>query len=215
MEASTVFPPLLVDYVKSLPNEFSQISPARKAKLQLVSQYILEKQHADKTCQVIVICTHNSRRSHFGQVWLQVAATWYNISSFASFSGGTEATAFHPNAVQALQQAGVPITLVSGHSNPLYKIHFQDNLPAATAFSKKYTHPDNPAQNFAALMVCTQADQGCPLVTGAEARFSLSYDDPKDFDGTAQETTKYAERCRQIASEMFFIIDSVSGANAS
>lgn len=213
MEVSTVFPPLLADYVKSLPNEFTQISSVRKAKLQAVSQYILEKQQAGKTCQVTVICTHNSRRSHFGQVWLQIAAAWYNVSSFTSFSGGTEATAFHPNAVQALQQAGVPITLLSDQPNPLYKIQFQDSLPAVTTFSKKYTHPDNPAQNFAALMVCTQADQGCPLVIGAEARFSLPYDDPKDFDGTAQEATKYAERCRQIASEMFFIMNLVSSAN--
>jgi hypothetical protein len=61
-------------------------------------------------------------------------------------------------------------------------------------------------------MVCTQADEGCPVVLGAEARFSLPYQDPKAYDGTAQQAEQYDARCRQIAREMFFVM-SVVGSN--
>jgi hypothetical protein len=33
-------------------------------------------------------------------------------------------------------------------------------------------------------MTCNNADEACPMVFGAEARFSVKYDDPKAFDGT-------------------------------
>ena len=53
-------------------------------------------------------------------------------------------------------------------------------------------------------MVCSDADEACPFVPGAELRLSMPYDDPKAFDGTPMEEAKYDERSRQIAREMFF-----------
>ena len=57
-------------------------------------------------------------------------------------------------------------------------------------------------------MTCNNADEGCPLVIGAEARFPIKYDDPKAFDGTELQTQKYAERSLEIASEMFWVFKS-------
>jgi hypothetical protein len=37
----------------------------------------------------------------------------------------------------------------------------------------------------------------------------MPYDDPKYFDGTPSQNQKYDERCREIAREMFFIMDHV------
>ncbi len=45
--------------------------------------------------------------------------------------------------------------------------------------------------------------------SGAEERISLMYDDPKAFDGTDLEVAKYDERCRQVAVEMFYLLDYV------
>jgi hypothetical protein len=77
-------------------------------------------------------------------------------------------------------------------------------------FSKTYSDPANPAEKFCAIMVCTDADEACPFVPGADLRISMPYDDPKAFDGTPMEEAKYDERCRQIAREMFFVFKYVS-----
>ncbi|EAY30028.1 low molecular weight phosphatase family protein [Microscilla marina] len=206
---TSIFYPGLAAYLAEVTQEFEQIPATRQHQLKEVSQYIRQKLNANQLVQVIVICTHNSRRSHLGQIWLQIAAAFYHIQRFTSFSGGTESTAFHPNAVTALQTAGIEIVCQSADENPVYECRYGAHFPTIEAFSKVYTHATNPTQSFAALMVCTQADQGCPIVTGAEARFSLPYQDPKAYDNTAQQSEQYNERCRQIAREMFFVMSQV------
>ena len=52
------------------------------------------------------ICTHNSRRSHLSQLWAQTAAHYYNVENVYCFSGGTEATEFNRNAIDAIERAG-------------------------------------------------------------------------------------------------------------
>lgn len=199
----------LSGYVTEIVQGFEQIPTERQAQLKQLSQYISQKIVSGEPVQAIVICTHNSRRSHLGQVWLQVAAAYYHISPFTSFSGGTEATAFHPNAVAALQTAGIEINAQTEGENPVYECRFSEHSPTMKAFSKVYDDTTNPQQSFAAVMVCTQADEGCPVVLGAEARFSLPYQDPKAYDGTAQQTEQYDARCRQIAREMFFVMSLI------
>jgi arsenate reductase (thioredoxin) len=51
-------------------------------------------------------------------------------------------------------------------------------------FSKRYDDPSNPQEGFAALMVCDEADAGCPAVRGASLRLSLPFADPKVYDDT-------------------------------
>ena len=64
----------------------------------------------------------------------------------------------------------------------------------ATEYSKHYDDPANPQSGFAALMVCGEADAGCPVVKGSAMRVSMPYLDPKIYDGGAYEAAKYAER---------------------
>jgi arsenate reductase len=154
------------------------------------------------------ICTHNSRRSHFGQIWAAVAAAWYGVDGVKTYSGGTEATAFNPRAVAALERAGFRVENPGGE-NPVYRVFFSKNEPALECFSKVYDHPDNPSENFAAVMTCSEADENCPFIPGAALRIPLTYEDPKEADGTPQETARYDERCRQIATELFFLFSQV------
>lgn len=196
-------------FAQSIVNEFDQISVDRKTKLEAISKYLQGKLANDTTTKAIVICTHNSRRSHLGQAWLQLAASWFQIESFEAYSGGTEATAFHPNAIRALQEVGWQISPEAEGGNPLYLSTYDDAAPPLKMFSKAYNHEANPQSQFAAIMVCTQADEGCPVVFGAEARFSIPYDDPKEFDGTPIVLEKYQKRSRQIAREMFYVMSKV------
>lgn len=56
---------------------------------------------------------------------------------------------------------------------------------------------------------CSQADENCPLITGAEVRIPITYEDPKVADGTIHQASIYQERSLQIASEMFYIFSKM------
>ena len=199
----------ITSFCQELEQEFRSIPAERKEKLLLLSQYINNKFEARVTPKITVICTHNSRRSHLGQLWLAVGADYYQLSEIQTYSGGTEATAFNINAVNALRKVGFKIEAVFQKSkNPIYQINWKENALPYPAFSKVYDQSPNPKEDFAAVLVCTSADKGCPYVAGADLRLPLPFDDPKLFDGTALESSKYAERCRQIGREMLFVLNN-------
>jgi arsenate reductase (thioredoxin) len=184
------------------------IAEERKPVLQMVIDYILKKRELQEPFRLNFICTHNSRRSQLSQIWAQVAAYSFEIA-MESYSGGVEETAFNERAVRALETQGFRIRK-EGEGNPRYLVSFSPDAEPVLAFSKMYDDPINPTTAFAAVMTCSDADENCPYIPGTEARIPLRYDDPKAFDGTAQESEKYLERSRQIASEMFYIFSRVA-----
>ena len=195
----------LEQYCKTLPNEFDQIPTERKKDLESLGLFFAEKRLANQDIILNVICTHNSRRSQMAQLWFRVAASWYGVEKLTAFSGGTEGTAFHPNAVAALKRAGFKIGILKNGDNPLYEANYGDVIPSLM-FSKKYDDSTNPKSGFSAIMVCSEADASCPVVPGAEKRFSLPFEDPKYFDGTNAEAEKYDEACRLIARDAFYAL---------
>lgn len=164
-----------------------------------------EKHRDRKPVNLIYICTHNSRRSHFGQIWAQVAAAYFEMNDVHSFSGGTEETAFHPNAIEALRRCGFEIKTEKIEKNPVHHLLFSENNKPILCFSKKYDHKLNPQSEFAAIMTCSDAEQNCPFVPGVELRIGTTYNDPKAFDNTPLQNQKYDERCKQIARETFYV----------
>jgi protein-tyrosine-phosphatase len=194
----------LQSYCAALEGEFDHIPDARKQELAGLGNYIFEKRQAGEPVQLTVICTHNSRRSHIGQLWLSAAAVYYGVPGVSAYSGGTEATAFNPRAVAAMRRAGFEIAEGKAGKNPHYKVTLGAGLEEMTLFSKRYDDAANPRQGFAAIMVCSDADEACPFIPGAEKRMAIRYDDPKISDGTPAETATYDERCRQIGREMLF-----------
>ncbi len=201
--------PALKKYIEKAANEFGDIPDERKTQLEEISNYLQQKLDKNERIEMIFICTHNSRRSHMAQLWAAAAADYYGINNFETFSGGTEATAFNPRAVKALQKAGFRITVEVEAPNTVYKTVFDENKTPLKSFSKRYYHEENPQKDFAAVMVCSDADETCPVVSGAESRFSLPYEDPKKYDGTDQEEEKYDERCAQIAREITYIFSRI------
>ncbi|MBK8566820.1 MAG: protein-tyrosine-phosphatase [Saprospiraceae bacterium] len=191
-------------YCTVLESEFSVIPETRKQELAELGDYISKKRKAGEETKLTVICTHNSRRSHIGQLWLAAAAIYYGVNGVSTYSGGTEATAFNPRAVAAMRRAGFVISGDDMKSNPHYEASMGEGVDEITLFSKKYDDPANPQQGFAAIMVCSDADEACPFIPGAEKRFAIRYDDPKASDGTPAEAATYDERCRQIGREMLF-----------
>jgi protein-tyrosine phosphatase/arsenate reductase len=196
-------------YTEQLLQTFHLIPDERKVLLMEISNYIEQKLVNKEPVNLMYVCTHNSRRSHFGQVWAAVAANYYGFKNVNTFSGGTEATAFNPSAIHALRQIGFEITDDGAQSNPTYKVSFADDA-FTTCFSKVYNHPNNPSQHVAAIMTCSDAEQNCPFIPGVELRIATTYNDPKAFDGTPQQEAAYAERCEQIARECLFVFSKIA-----
>ncbi|MCA1965956.1 MAG: protein-tyrosine-phosphatase [Flavobacterium sp.] len=185
------------------------VSNERKQVLNHLVDYIQNKVNANEEIRLNFICTHNSRRSHLSQIWAQTMAFQFGIKNVFCYSGGTEATAMFPRVVETLVNQGFQIQKLSEEQNPVYVVKFDDNQHPIICFSKTYFNDFNPKTNFGAIMTCNNADEGCPMVFGAEARFPIKYDDPKAFDGTDVMNEKYAERSLQIASEMYYVFSQI------
>lgn len=185
------------------------ISIERKEMLQPLIDYIQTKVTAQQTIRLNLICSHNSRRSHLSQVWTQTAAAFFNIKNVFSYSGGTEATAMFPMVAKTLEKQGFKIKTIAITENPIYAIKYAENEHPIIAFSKKYDDGFNPKSEFAAIMTCSNAAEGCPLIAGAELRIPLPFEDPKEFDNTPQQAEKYLERSAQIAAEMIFVFSQI------
>ena len=185
------------------------VSDERKALLQPLVDYIQNKVNLQEEIRLNFICTHNSRRSHLSQIWAQTMAFHFNIKNVFCYSGGTEATAMFPKVAETLTNQGFEIQKISDIENPVYAVKFDENQHSIICFSKTYFDEFNPKTNFSAIMTCNNADEGCPIVFGAEVRFPIKYDDPKAFDGTELMNEKYAERSLQIASEMYYVFSQI------
>ena len=188
----------------------ASISTERKKMLQPLIAFIQAKVTNKESIRLNLICTHNSRRSHLAQVWAQTAAAYYNLKNVFCYSGGTEATAMFPMLGKTLENQGFKIKMLSEGNNPVYAIKFSKNEPAIIAFSKTFEDDFNPESNFAAIMTCSQADEGCPFILGAEKRIPITYDDPKAFDNTPQQAEKYEERSVHIATEMMYVFSQIN-----
>lgn len=196
-------------YCDKLITEFDSISLERRTLLEKISDYISSKKENNLPIQLVYICTHNSRRSHFGQIWAQVAANYYNVKNVTSFSGGTEATAFNSNAINAVKRVGFGVTSLDETSNKRYHVVYDEAENPIICFSKEYNDAQNPQTNFAAIMTCSDAEENCPFIPGVELRIGTTYDDPKAFDNTPLQDTKYDERCKQIALETLYVFSKI------
>lgn len=200
---------VLRDYVEERISEFDLIPVERKEALDRLGAQIQQLITSRQKVELIFICTHNSRRSHMGHLWAQLAASYFKIQDVFCYSGGTEATALNQMAVNVLKNAGMRINLVENSSNPIYRVYLPGQNEEIAAFSKEYTDPPNPTEGFIAVMTCFDADEACPIVHGARSRHAIPYEDPKRYDGTSEEKARYAERCAQISREMLYLFSRI------
>lgn len=202
---------ILFDTIANQINTFDlkNIPQERKIILQPLIDFIQEKVSHQQQIRLNFICTHNSRRSHFSQIWAQTAAAHFNIKNVFCYSGGTEATALFPMVTKTLEQSGFQIKILSMGTNPVYAIKHARNEHPIIGFSKTYDDDFNPQSEFAALLTCSQADEDCPFILGAEKRIPIPFEDPKAFDNTTQQVEKYLERSIQIATELFYVFSKI------
>jgi arsenate reductase len=193
--------PALVSIIDSLTAE--SIPEDRKILLQSLIDYITEKIALKQDVNLNFICTHNSRRSQFSQLWAKVIAIHYGVE-INSFSGGVEITACNERTIASIERMGFDIKNFGGE-NPKYSISYHAEKAPLILFSKKYDDFSNPEKGFAAIMTCDHADENCPFIPGSEKRLPIRFVDPKAFDDSPKEAKMYDERSLQIATEMKYV----------
>jgi protein-tyrosine-phosphatase len=199
----------LYDFCSQQLAFFDSIEKERKELLEQLSKEIQILKDSNATIRLNYICTHNSRRSHIGQIAGALAAFFYEIPNVQTFSGGTEVTAFNPNAIQAFKYLGFEISVENSQEpNPHYFIKLTEGI-SVECFSKTYNDSFNPSSDFIALMTCDDADQKCPFIPGASLRVPLRYKDPKVFDGTPQQLEGYVQRIKQITTEQLYLFSLI------
>ena len=62
----------------------------RKDKLIELAQVIKKNHKQQNIVKIIFICTHNSRRSQFSQVWAYISCLYFKLDFLDFYSGGTE-----------------------------------------------------------------------------------------------------------------------------
>lgn len=190
-----------------LKNLFSAAPSASRLE-ELDALAALFNAHSKDGLAVNFICTHNSRRSHFSEILFRTAAKYYGHENVETFSGGTEGTAIYPEVAESFKRHGFTAVKELAPENPNWQIFHpllesEDHTPFL--FSKAYHEAPNPASGYVAVMVCDSANEACPMVVGAAARFPLTFVDPKRSDGTPECSDVYDATLKEIAAEMGYL----------
>ena len=197
--------PALLERIHALQS--ATPSATRLEVLQPLIDYIQAKVDANAPVRLNFICTHNSRRSQFSQIWAHTAADYFGVP-VVCLSGGVEVTAFNERAVASTVRSGFKVEHGTG-LNPVYVVRHSTEGEGVSAFSKVFDDPANAGGPFAAVMTCANADEHCPFIPDAEVRLPVRYEDPKAFDDTPEEGVRYDERSDQIASEMLYVFSQI------
>jgi len=193
-------------FVEKLDFKESDIDSERKALLKDLANEVIDYAEGKDVVHLNFICTHNSRRSQLAELWFRIASLALEQQKAKSYSGGTETTAFNPRMVRACRSFGFPLVCVEEGDNPKYICDLgREDYDEEIFFSKKYNDDYNPTPFFA-ILVCDHASQNCPVVAGADKRFSLTYIDPKISDDTPEEENTYFEKVKEIGREMVFFV---------
>jgi protein-tyrosine phosphatase/arsenate reductase len=199
--------------LKSLIEEISQavniIPSERKVELDAIVKLIVQHINEEEKLEIIVVCTHNSRRSQLGEVWINTLAQYLGLEkNIVAYSGGMEETAFNVRMVNALIDCGFEMSKIVEGENPRYRADYLE-LEYHPMFSKVYDDAMNPKSGFMAFMVCDHADENCPIVLGMKYRIPLRYKDPKEFDDSEFESEAYINKVKEIGREMFYLLSEV------
>ena len=215
--------PKVREHADALTASFDMIGETHRLAGQKLVDWIAKNYRPGEPLDVVVVCTGNSRRSVMGSTLGNLAAAYFGMPEIRFHSGGTAPTAFNSRTVTTLKEIGIEIEPTGKEAargepktaNPIYRVCW--GTPGETGSqpmeaiecSKHFDDPANPQKDFAALMVCSEADAACPFVKGAALRVSMPYLDPKIYDGGAYETAKYAERRDDIGRLMLSVMMQV------
>ncbi len=127
--------------------------------------------------RVLFICTRNSARSQMAEGMVN-----HDLAGrFKAFSAGTDPSAVHPLAIEAMREIGIDISR-----------HRSKNLDEFARERFDYV-----------ITLCDQANGSCPVFFGGTKRLHMGFPDPAAFEGTGEEQQGAFRRVRdQIRTEL-------------
>lgn len=210
--------PQLAEHLSLLATGYDMLDEPRATAGRKLADWIVENYRPGQPLAITCVCTGNSRRSILSATMVSVSAAYYGLSEIRGYSGGTKPSAFNERTVKTLREIGLDIASLGEEAargdavtaNLKHRIRWgfapDDAAMESIEFSKKYDDAANPQSGFAALLVCSDAEEACPVIKGASVRIPLPYLDPKAYDGTAIEAHKYAERRDDIGRMMMSVM---------
>lgn len=207
MRKRGLFNDKILVFCRSLEEEFSLITPKKVEKLNTLRQYILQKQDC-QLANILFLCKENSLKSHLAQIWLAVAADYYNYSYVKSYSGGFDTGYVDPDTIRSLQKIGFQIDSYSQsfRHNPYHYVSWTETSSFFLTYSKKYSEEPNPKDTFASIFVCDKPESEYEPLDGSELFLALEYENPKNMKTTDNTTQRYYQLNRQIGREMLYVL---------
>lgn len=207
MKKRALFNDDILVFCRSLETEYSLISPERRKELQKLGEYIKQKKE-DDFASILFLCKQNIAKSHLAQIWLAVAADYYDCDYVKSFSGGFDPSYVTPSMIHSLMNIGFQVDSYSQsfHRNPYHYVSWTENSDFFLTYSKKYSEEPNPKDTFASIFVCDRPKRDYPQLDGSELSLSLVYDNPANWETSNNITQKYYQLNRQIGREMLYVL---------
>ncbi len=201
--------PILNEYVKDFPKEFRKIPEDRRYRLNEIVYFLEEQQERKAPWQVTFISTNQSSVSHMTQVWSKVAAFYFGMAKYQSFSAGIKPEPISTNTILAMEKAGFIVYKTEVGGMDVYRVKYSYNLEPIVVFPKKLNYVKNPFDNFMAVFVDENADMNTQNIKGTYNRLLLNYNDPVGYSGSGLEDQIYDKSCKQIAVEMFYVFSQL------
>src|ERR1051326_2355698 len=125
--------------------------------------------------RVLFLCTEHFARSQMAEGLLR------NLGGdqFEVFSAGTEATRIRPLAIRAMNELGIDISTQESKTLDRYL-----NEPFD-----------------AVITVCDQANEACPVFSGARQRLHWSFPDPSKAEGSEEQQLEVYRQVRDAIRE--------------
>jgi arsenate reductase len=130
--------------------------------------------------KILFVCTHNSARSQMAEGILK---TFYG-DRFEVYSAGTEPKDVNPNAVKAMAEIGVDISM----------------------YLSKSVEQFHDMEFDYVITLCDKAKQSYSVLPGAKKSIHKTFDDPQDFSDIEEELLS---RFRQLRDEISEWIEKV------
>ena len=198
-------------WVHSLSTE--TITSGRRDQLDAIAT-TLNQHLQERNCATLqFVCTHNARRSQFGQSISALLATIHNLD-IRNHSAGSEMTEAHPAVIESLQAVGLTVASDGETTNPHYTVSYDDKVLAELWSKTLDSQNGTPEAPFIAIMTCDAA-ANCPIHAAVqpEKRFALTFTDPKRADGTPDYLPVYNEIRDLIATELKYLYQQLNGSN--